>query len=142
MTWQRTGDGKIGPVRYLSLEWIDALNTAVATSDAMQQAAGSQSIGVTQLVAGTPDGDVSYHLQVADGQARFGAGPADPEDVRMEQDWDTAVGIALGNLDLEQALFNGRLRFSGDPERLMSAREVFAALNAIFDSVRARTVYE
>jgi putative sterol carrier protein len=129
-------------VRYLSLEWIDALNDAVANSATMQEAAATQSIGVTQAVTGTPDGDVSYHLQVSDGRATFGAGPADPEDVRMEQDWDTAVGIALGNLDLEQALFNGRLRFSGDPERLMSARDVFAALNTIFDSVRARTVYE
>ncbi len=129
-------------MRYLSLEWIDALNDAVANSATMQEAAATQSIGVTQAVTGTPDGDVSYHLQVSDGRATFGAGPADPEDVRMEQDWDTAVGIALGNLDLEQALFNGRLRFSGDPERLMSARDVFAALNTIFDSVRARTVYE
>lgn len=129
-------------MRYLSLEWIDALNDAVANSATMQEAAATQSIGVTQAVTGTPDGDVSYHLQVSDGRATFGAGPADPEDVRMEQDWDTAVGIALGNLDLEQALFNGRLRFSGDPERLMSARDVFAALNTIFDSVRALTVYE
>ena len=129
-------------MRYLSLEWIDALNDAVANSTAMQEAAAKESIGVTQAVTGTPDGDVSYHLQVAGGRATFGAGAAEPEDVRMEQDWETAVGIALGNLDLEQALFNGRLRFSGDPERLMSARDVFAALNTIFDSVRARTTYE
>jgi hypothetical protein len=129
-------------VRYLSLEWIDALNLAVAASDAMRRAAADQSIGVTQVVTGTPDGDVSYHLVVADGVARFGAGPADSEDVRMEQDWDTAVGIALGTTNLEAALFDGRLRFSGDPEKLMASRDVFAALNAIFDDVRTRTTYE
>lgn len=129
-------------MRYLSLEWIDALNLAVAASDAMRRAAADQSIGVTQVVTGTPDGDVSYHLVVADGVARFGAGPADSEDVRMEQDWDTAVGIALGTTNLEAALFDGRLRFSGDPEKLMASRDVFAALNAIFDDVRTRTTYE
>jgi hypothetical protein len=129
-------------VRYLSLEWIDALNLAVAASDAMRRAAADQNIGVTQVVTGTPDGDVSYHLVVADGVARFGAGPADSEDVRMEQDWDTAVGIALGTTNLEAALFDGRLRFSGDPEKLMASRDVFAALNAIFDDVRTRTTYE
>ncbi len=129
-------------MRYLSLEWIDALNLAVAASDAMRRAAADQNIGVTQVVTGTPDGDVSYHLVVADGVARFGAGPADSEDVRMEQDWDTAVGIALGTTNLEAALFDGRLRFSGDPEKLMASRDVFAALNAIFDDVRTRTTYE
>jgi len=129
-------------VRYLSLEWIDALNLAVAASDAMRRAAADQNIGVTQVVTGTPDGGVSYHLVVADGVARFGAGPADSEDVRMEQDWDTAVGIALGTTNLEAALFDGRLRFSGDPEKLMASRDVFAALNAIFDDVRTRTTYE
>lgn len=129
-------------MRYLSLEWIDALNLAVVASDAMRRAAADQSIGVTQVVTGTPEGDVTYHLTVAGGAARFGAGPAESEDVRMEQDWDTAVGIALGTTNLEAALFDGRLRFSGDPEKLMASRDVFAALNAIFDDVRTRTTYE
>ena len=40
------------------------------------------------MVTDAPDGTVTYHLQVGDGAASFGAGPAEPEDVRFEQDWD------------------------------------------------------
>ena len=35
-----------------------------------------------------------YHLQVGNGVATFGAGPASVEHVRMEQSWETAVAVA------------------------------------------------
>ena len=47
--------------------------------------AADHEIGVTQVVSDGPEGDVTYHLQVGDGEARFGAGAAEPEHVRMEQ---------------------------------------------------------
>ena len=75
-------------VRYLSLEWIDELSRAVAADAAMAGVAADHEIGVTQVVSDGPEGDVTYHLQVDDGAARFGAGAAEPEHVRMEQTWD------------------------------------------------------
>ena len=75
-------------IRYLSLDWINALSDEVAASDHMREIAESHRIGVTQVVSNGPEGDVTYHLSVGDGDASFGAGPADPEDVKMEQDWD------------------------------------------------------
>lgn len=128
-------------VRYLSLAWIDELSRAVAGSDAMEQAAAGQEIGLTQVVSDGPEGQVTYHLQVDDHGARFGAGAAEPEHVRMEQSWDTAVAVATGQLNAQEAFVNGHIRLYGDHRRLLDAQPVFGALDAVFTGVRQRTEY-
>lgn len=128
-------------VRYLSLDWIDALGDEVAASPELAAAAAEHTIGVTQVVTGGPEGIVVYHLQVGEGAARFGAGPADPEDVRFEQDWDTAVAVATGELNAQQAFITGRIRLYGDQQLLLASQPVFGALDAVFASVREHTEY-
>jgi len=129
-------------VRYLSLAWIRELTREVAESEALAELARDHSIGVTQVVVEGPEGDVTYHLQVADGIATFGAGAADPEDVRMEQDWATAVSVATGASNAQDAFINGKIRLFGDQQSLMAAQPVFAALDHVFSTVRDRTGYE
>ena len=72
-------------LRYLSLDWINELTAHVAASEHLHDLAGAHQIGVTQVVSDGPEGDVTYHLQVGDGQASFGAGVAEPEDVAFIQ---------------------------------------------------------
>jgi len=129
-------------IRYLSLDWIDALSAEVAASDQMRTIADSHSIGVTQVVSDGPEGDVTYHLVVGDGDATFGAGPAEPEDVKMEQDWDTAVAVATGELNAQEAFIGGKIRLFGDQQKLLDNHAVFGALDAVFSSVRERTTYD
>lgn len=128
-------------IRYLSLDWLDALTTAVATDDELQRLSAEHTIGVTQVVTGGPEGDVTYHLQVGDGRATFGAGGADPEHVRMQQSWDTAVAVATGTLNAQKAFIEGRILLTGDQQRLMAAQPVFGALDAVFRGLRDRTDY-
>ena len=130
-----------GTVRYLSLDWLDELAQAVDAHADLQRLAGDHRIGVTQVVTGGPEGDVTYHLQVDAGDARFGAGPAEPEDVRMEQAWDTAVAVATGQLNAQDAFVNGHIRLFGDQQKLLDAQPVFGALDAVFQDVRGRTEY-
>ena len=130
-----------GRLRYLSLEWIGALSAEVASSEHMREIAQHHTVGVTQVVSGGPEGDVSYHLRVADGDASFGAGPADPEDVKMEQDWQTAVDVATGELNAQEAFIGGKIRLFGDQQKLLESQPVFGALDAVFASVRERTDY-
>ena len=127
--------------RYLSLDWIDALSREVAASDELRELATTTAIGVTQVVTDGPEGDVTYHLQVGDGAASFGAGAAEPEHVRMEQSWDTAVAVATGSLNAQEAFVNGHIRLFGDQQRLLEAQPVFGALDAVFTDVRERTDY-
>ena len=128
-------------LRYLSLDWIDALAAEVAANTTMHEAANEHSIGVTQVVTAGPEGDVTYHLQVADGSATFGSGQADPEDVRMEQSWATAVAVATGELNAQEAFIRGHIRLTGDQQKLVAAQPLFVALDAVFGSVRERTDY-
>lgn len=137
-----TDDASSSSIRYLSLAWIRELSSEVAASDTLRELADDHRIGVTQLVTGGPEGDVTYHLQVADGEARFGAGPADPEDVRMQQDWTTAVAVATGAMNAQEAFITGKILLFGDRERLMDSQPVFGALDSIFGTVRERTRYE
>ena len=129
-------------IRYLSLAWFRELTREVADSAALAELAQAHTIGVTQVVTDGPEGDVTYHLQVGDGAASFGAGPADPEDVRMDQSWATAVAVATGALNAQQAFITGQIRLAGDQSKLMESQPVFAALDAVFATVRERTSYE
>ncbi|NND74352.1 MAG: hypothetical protein HKN44_05045 [Ilumatobacter sp.] len=131
-----------GVVRYLSLDWINALTAEVAASEHMREIADAHTIGVTQVVSDGPEGDVTYHLQVRDGEAAFGAGPADPEDVKMEQDWQTAVSVATGELNAQDAFINGHIRLYGDHQKLLDNQPVFGALDAVFATVKERTTYD
>ena len=131
-----------GEVRYLSLDWINALSAEVASSSHMAEIAAQHTIGVTQIVSGGPEGDVIYHLDVRDGSASFGAGPADPEDVKMEQSWETAAAVATGSLNAQEAFIKGHIRLYGDRQKLLDSHPVFGALDAVFATVRGRTRYE
>lgn len=131
-----------GTVRYLSLDWLRELGREVDASEALAALARDHAIGVTQVVIDGPEGDITYHLQVSDGSVRFGAGAADPEHVKMEQDWSTAVAVATGELNAQEAFVTGRIRLWGDQQALMDAQPVFGALDGVFAAVRERTRYE
>ena len=128
-------------VRYLSSKWITELSREVADSEQLAGLADTHSIGLTQVVTDGPDGTVTYHLQVGGGEAHFGAGPADPEDVRMEQDWRTAVAVATGDLNAQEAFIGGRIRLTGNQQLLLESQPIFGALDAVFTTVRDHTDY-
>lgn len=133
--------GQTGPMRYLSLEWIDAVAAAVAASPAVAASAADLEVGITQVVDDAPEGTVVYHLQVANGAVSFGPGPADPEHVRFQQDWEIAVDVATHRLNAQDAFVGGHIKLTGDQAALMAAQPVFAALDGVFASVRDSTEF-
>jgi hypothetical protein len=60
----------------------------------------------------------------------------------MEQTWRTAVDVATGALNAQEAFITGRILLYGDRQKLLDAQPVFGALDAVFSSVRERTRYE
>ena len=127
--------------RYLSADWVQAVSNAVAANTELQQLASIHSVGLTQVVTGTPHGDVVYHLQVGNGLAALTNGEASPEDVRFTEPYDTAVAVATGVLNAQEAFINGHIKFVGDHQKLIDAGDVFAALNPIFEEIRLSTKY-
>lgn len=128
-------------LRYLSADWIQSVSDAVAANTELQQLALIHSVGLTQVVTGAPHGDVVYHLQVGNGVATLASGEASPEDVRFTEPWETAVAVATGVLNAQEAFINGHIKFVGDHQKLIDAGDVFAALNPIFDKIRETTDY-
>lgn len=128
-------------IRYLSNEWIELVGEEVTSSDALQLLGKRHVFGLTQVVTSTPYGEVRYHLQSGDGAVAFRIGDANPESVRFEQTFETAVAVATGELNAQEAFINGHIRFSGDHQCLIDAHEIFARLDEVFTTVRERTEY-
>lgn len=118
------------------------MHAHVAASESLQALSNTHSIGVTQVVTDGPEGNVLYHLQVGNGEASFGPGPAPDEHVRMEQSWETAVAVATEVLPAQEVFIKGLVRVTGDPQKIVDNVEVFAALDAAFSAVRGLTTYE
>jgi len=128
-------------VHYLSDEWISAVAAEIAGDTALADVAHSHSVAVVQVVNDTPFGDVAYHLVCRDAKVSFGKG-AVPCDVTFTQNHATAVGVALARINAADAFISGKVRFSGDHEKVIAAQPLFAALDAVFARVRARTTFE
>jgi len=126
-------------VDYLSIEWINAVADIIKTNSEIIAVARENTVSVTQIVTGTPHGDVTYHLESRDGQLNFGKGPAKVSDIAFTQDWQTAVGVATSKINAQEAFISGKIRFKGDHERVIATQPLFLALDAVFSAVNANT---
>lgn len=129
-------------IRYLSLDWLNALNDEIGADPRVAGCGVGHRLDVTQVVTDGPEGDVVYHLHVENDEVAFGPGEAEDEDARFVQSWQTAVAVATGELPAQEAFIKGLIKLTGDQQRLVEAQPVFAALEPIFTTVKARTSYD
>ena len=122
-------------MRFLSEEWVEAMNEAAAGAEVPADAA----IVVGQQVSGTPVGDVSYRFAVGDGALRLTWGTTEGADITLLQDYATAVALARGELAAQQAVAEGRLKLRGDVGALVRNGPSLAAVAGVFRAVRDRT---
>jgi len=127
------------PVRFLSDEWISAMDEAAAASTALAEIAADVSLVVEQQVTGLTGGPISYHLVLIDGRAAVRAGSAPEPTVRLSQDITTATDIAAGTDSAQRAFMTGRLRIGGDLGALLAHAEILGQLDDVFADVRDRT---
>jgi hypothetical protein len=128
-------------VEYLSAEWIAALRAAAETDDGLRDAVASRTVGFTQVVVGDAADEIVYHVSVCDGALDIGAGPARPEDVRFTQPRATAVAVALGRTNAQEAFISGDIVLAGDLNALTEHQSFLTALDRAWEPVRARTHY-
>jgi hypothetical protein len=126
-------------IRYLSLEWIEALTAEVAASPEMQAAADGRQPGHAgrRRRAGGRGDD---HLQVADRSRSSAPGRLSPRTSALSRTGRRG-GVATGQLNAQEAFMAGRIRLTGDQQKLLDSQQVFRALDGIFTTVRARTEY-
>ena len=122
------------PVKYLSPEWIDAYNAAVAADDAVRKALKGKS-AVIQMVVDAPAGEVRYALRIADGTASASLGDAADAEVTIRQSYETSAQVNKGELDGAKAFTQGKVKITGKMMKMMQLQrplaEVQRALNTI-----------
>jgi hypothetical protein len=94
-----------------------------------------------QVVTGTPEGEVRYHVTVGGGRAALVAGPAAHPDATFTQGYDTATAVARGDLSTEAALLAGRIVVAGDMAGLSARRDNLIGLDPLTAAVRAATTF-
>lgn len=88
------------PVKYLSQEWIDAYNDALA-GDAVRAAMKGKNATIQMVISDAPrDGEIRYWLRIEDGGAAAG----------------------LGDLDGQKAFTQGKVKIGGKMLKMMQLR--------------------
>ena len=126
-------------VRFLSPEWIAALDTAAR--DATIPAGVRLTIQQIVTDGGDGDGEVSYHLVLDDGRLQVRPGVAEAPDVTLIQTREVAAALSSGTLNAQQALEAGRLKLRGDIGHLGREGKALGAMEDVFAAVRADTTY-
>ena len=123
------------PVKYLSQEWIDAYNAALAGNDAVHSALAGKSATLQMVISGAPQGEVRYWLRIADGSAEAGLGDAADAEVTISQSYETSAQVNQGTLDGQKAFMQGKVKITGKMLKMMQLRgpleKVQTALTAI-----------
>ena len=123
------------PVTYLSQEWIDAYNDALA-GDAVRAAMKGKNATIQMVVSDAPEqGEIRYWLRIEDGGASAGLGDLDGPDVTIRQSYETSAQVNRGELDGQKAFTQGKVKIGGKLLKMMQLRgpleKVQAALNTI-----------
>lgn len=122
-------------VKYLTAEWATAMEDAVNSNEAFQAAAGGVTLSVQQNVTGGPDGDVTYHMGIKDGKAFCALGALDGADMTINQTYETAVSIAKGELNLQNAFMQGQIQVTGNIAIAMQYQTQLASLEGAIRGV-------
>lgn len=125
-------------VAFLSQEWLD-LQRSLATAVPDRPGATAR---VQVVVTGGPDGEVSYVQTFEDGRLiSCRLGRDDTAEVTLTQVWRDAVAIAAGELALEVAFMQGRVKVTGNMGALLAVQPVIQspAYRAVLAELGART---
>ena len=104
---------------FLSSEHMSEATTALNADTGFSTAMANVDFGLQFNVAGTPEGDVPYYLQTAAGAATMALGELDGADASVSSDYDTAVAISKGELNVQMAFMTGKIKVGGNMAKIM-----------------------
>ncbi|MDA8298115.1 MAG: SCP2 sterol-binding domain-containing protein [Actinomycetota bacterium] len=103
--------------KWLTQEWLDE-SLALATD---QPEIPGATAAIQYVVTDGPDGDISYYWVVEDGHLRENRlGVLDSAEVTLTETYDDALAMQRGELDMNAAFLQGRVKVDGDVAKLMS----------------------
>jgi hypothetical protein len=124
---------------FLSDAWLAALDEAARAAPPGPEL---EPFVLEQVVTGVgARGTVVYHVVFDPHGVRVAGGPAGDADVLFATDHETAVRLARGETNAQQALAAGRFRIRGDVDALVRRSASLRALDDVFGAVRVDTTY-
>lgn len=126
---------------YLSPAWFDEVNGAARASADLRSATAGAHVTIQQVVTGGPSGEVRYWVRLDDGAVEAGPGAAEDADATVSQSYETAVAVSRGEVAVEHALLDGRIRVVGDVAVLLRHAGALGGVATAFGQVRDRTTY-
>jgi len=124
---------------FLSAAWLAELDAAGRAAGPVAEMAR---FSLTHIVSGVPGrGEVQYVLRFEPEGITVGGTGTGTGDVTFVTDYETAVALAQGTVNAQQALAQGRLRVRGDIAVLTYNASAVTRYGDVFASVRASTSY-
>lgn len=105
--------------QFLSDDHFTAAQAALNSDAGFMNAIANVDLSVQFDVSGTPDGDISYYLKVADGAAETAPGPLEGVDVTVGSDFDTSKALSKGELNVQMAFMTGKIKVGGNMAKVM-----------------------
>lgn len=123
-------------VRFLSEEW--ALNATAAFADrpGLGKALAGADLLIQFSVTETPEGTVDYFILAEGGRAELSLGKRPDADVTLVSDYDTAVAVSKGELNIQNAYFSGKIDVAGNLAKLIKDRNAVLSLAEAVSSLK------
>jgi len=118
-------------MQFLSDEHLAAATSALNQSAAIKHSAGGVTLSILNVVTGGASGDFSYYIRIADGAVEMARGSLDQPDAEVRSSYDTAAGIARGEIANQAAVMMGKVRIKGSLLRLMKHASLLNQIQAL-----------
>ena len=106
-------------VKFLSEDWISAVNEALAGDDEYKSSTATTEISLQFEVSDAPDGDVQYSVTMGNGATAFSLGAMAEADATIRNDYETASAVSKGDLNTQAAFISGKLKVEGNLAKIM-----------------------
>jgi putative sterol carrier protein len=104
---------------FLSDEHFAAAKDGLNSDGGFQNSITGVSLSVQFDVSGTPKGDISYYLNIADGSVDTAMGGMEGADVTVGSDFETSKDISKGELNVQMAFMSGKIKVGGNMAKVM-----------------------
>lgn len=121
-------------VAFLSIEWADALKTALNANEAFRQAVVGQHATIQQVIT-RDEGDTQYWIKIADDAIDMGLGGVEGADATITQSYESAVKLATGELSAVTGFMTGKIKIGGNMGLLLGLQGAFSQLPTAMASI-------
>ena len=123
-------------VEFLGDDYVAAANEALQQHEGFNAAISGVSLALQFHVTDMPSGeDVEYYVDIGEGDSEVGMGELEDADVTITNDYETAVGIATGDLNTQMAFMTGKIKVSGEMAKLLLNQNVLVEMTRALSKI-------